>query len=85
MIPPMMSSGKIADKTENTKFVIPAEKLCNRVSENKLRISGKDLGVTISLGVGTYPADGKTPAEIIDYADSKLYSAKENGRNRVGK
>ena len=38
---------------------------------------------TITLGVATYPQDGKKVDEVIRSADRALYSAKEEGRNRV--
>lgn len=62
-----------------------AQKICERVANNKYKLSNDKEGhVTISLGVATYPHDGSTPSEIIEAADKRLYSAKNNGRNRVG-
>jgi diguanylate cyclase (GGDEF)-like protein len=39
--------------------------------------------VTVSIGVATAPADGKTPAELVGRADDALYRSKEGGRDRV--
>ena len=41
------------------------------------------IRITISGGVATYPQDGQTLMDLIAAADSGLYHAKENGRNRV--
>ena len=45
----------------------------------------KNLGgpVTASIGVATYPADGRTAAEILLAADRACFVAKRNGRDRV--
>lgn len=62
-----------------------AEKICQRVSSNKFKLPGdKEVKVTISLGVATFPHDGQTPSELIEAADKRLYHAKSNGRNQVG-
>ncbi len=37
--------------------------------------------LTASLGVSTYPEDGKTPAELLSFADKTLYQAKHSGKN----
>lgn len=39
--------------------------------------------VTISIGVATFPTDSEDPIELIEMADSALYRAKREGRNRV--
>lgn len=75
----------ILPNTGKTEAISTAEKLCRKIEENKLKLNGKEIGVTISLGVSTFPKNGDTPAQIIEHADAKLYSAKNNGRNQVGK
>ncbi len=39
--------------------------------------------VTISVGMATFPIDSNDPIELIEMADSALYRAKREGRNRV--
>lgn len=39
--------------------------------------------ITISVGVATFPDDADNLIELIDKADSALYSAKNSGRNKV--
>lgn len=40
--------------------------------------------VTASIGVACFPEHGRTVAELVGAADSALYLAKNEGRNRVG-
>ncbi|MBQ9244966.1 diguanylate cyclase [bacterium] len=62
-----------------------ANKLCKAISSQEFELSPElSVNITISLGVSTFPEDGKTAAELIEYADKCLYKAKETGRNRVG-
>lgn len=39
--------------------------------------------VTISIGVASFPGDSSDPIELVEMADSALYRAKREGRNRV--
>ena len=39
--------------------------------------------ITISIGVATFPKDSSDPIELVEMADSALYHAKRQGRNRV--
>ncbi len=39
--------------------------------------------ITISMGVPTFPEDGRTDDELLQKADAALYAAKKKGRNRV--
>ena len=62
-----------------------AQKICSTIAEKKFQLTPElQCNVTISLGVATYPENGKTPTELIEYADQQLYKAKGNGRNQVG-
>ncbi len=44
---------------------------------------GASVGMTVSLGVATYPDAGGTQADLLRSADRALYQAKRLGRNRV--
>lgn len=62
-----------------------AQKICSTIAEKKFQLSPElQCHVTISLGVATYPENGTTPTDLIEYADKQLYKAKGNGRNQVG-
>ncbi len=74
----------ILPNTNKDEAVITAEKICQFIAEKPFKLANyQESKVTISLGVATFPQDGETPAELIEYADKCLYQAKENGRNQV--
>src|SRR5437660_1946743 len=39
--------------------------------------------ITISIGVASFPEDGRDPIQLVEMADSALYRAKRNGRNQI--
>jgi predicted signal transduction protein with EAL and GGDEF domain len=41
------------------------------------------MHITISIGVSSFPQDARDPVELIELADTALYHAKQQGRNRV--
>lgn len=45
--------------------------------------NGQTACVTVSMGVATYPEDGLNSASLVQSADSAMYQAKRNGKNRV--
>ena len=75
----------ILKNADKKAALMVAQRLCNAVAGRIFKL-GENLEshVTISLGVSTYPDDGSTPTELIEYSDRGLYAAKENGRNQVG-
>lgn len=60
-----------------------AEEIRQKCAEIIIQHEGKDLSVTISLGVATYPDHGEEGEEIMIKADKALYKSKSTGRNRV--
>ncbi len=61
-----------------------AEKVRISIADEPFELGGEDwFDVTASIGVATYPHDGKTIKELVKAADSALYRAKAAGGNRV--
>ena len=69
-------------ETNKEVAYILAERLRRRYSQIKL---DNLLGLTISLGISSYPEDGKDMETLIKNADTAMYAAKQNGRNKVVK
>ena len=46
------------------------------------RIDGHDLHVGVSIGISIYPDDGLDAPSLLKSADTAMYYAKDNGRNR---
>lgn len=44
-------------------------------------IPGRDITVSLSIGMAVFPDDGREPDELIASADRSLYSVKNSGRN----
>lgn len=58
-----------------------ALEICDRLrKEVALKSSPK---FSISMGIATYPYDGRSFTELLEIADKGLYVAKANGKNRV--
>lgn len=58
-----------------------ALEICDRIRLEIDRTSAPKC--TISMGISSYPFDGKSVQTLIESADKSLYKAKENGKNRV--
>ncbi len=66
---------------------VGARSLAERIRSELARLvfttdQGK-LQVTCSLGIATFPDDGREKAEVVERADQALYAAKHGGRNRA--
>lgn len=64
---------------------VQAARLADRVIESfglPFTVAGQEVFLTASLGIALYPSDGKTPGELMQAADTALYSAKQAGRER---
>ena len=59
--------------------------IAKRIHANfdKVNLPGREVRVTTSIGVATYPIDATTKDELIKAADTNLYKAKQRGRNTI--
>ncbi len=61
-----------------------SRQLLQRISDARfLSGEGLSLSVTASLGLATFPQDGHTLHDLIRSADTMMYAAKDQGRNRL--
>lgn len=58
-----------------------ALEICERI-KNEIAIKSSPK-FSISMGIASYPYDGRTFTELVELADKGLYHSKEQGRNRV--
>jgi len=59
-----------------------AERIRNDVAALVIDSDKGRFQVTMSIGVSSFPVDGRDRASLIEHADMALYHAKETGRNR---
>ena len=60
-----------------------AKRIQKSLKENNLTIEDKELIVTLSMGISMLTDENETFEQLIHKADKAMYTAKENGRNRI--
>ncbi|MCH7890044.1 MAG: diguanylate cyclase [Gemmatimonadetes bacterium] len=60
-----------------------ADRVCRAIAELELSPSPSKNGVTMSLGVASYPVDAVAPEALIRCADRAMYTAKAKGKNQT--
>jgi len=61
----------------------PANRIRTTIENFDFRINGERVQITVSLGVASYPAQARSKAELVAFADTALYYSKQSGRNRA--
>ncbi len=73
---------------EMAQAIIAAERIRDSIEEQEFSVirQGRPSAthhVTMSIGISSFPDDSSDPIELVEMADSALYRAKREGRNRV--
>lgn len=69
--------------TGNINGLILGERIRNAVEQKKIDINGKQLGLSISGGLASFPMHADNYEDLLNYADSALYRAKGAGKNNI--
>ena len=73
----------ILPRTDEEQAAIAAEKMRQTIQNQIFNLEGKEIKVTMSFGVAGLMNSTDTLDDLIRYADTAMYSAKQTGRNRV--
>ncbi len=74
----------ILPEADTSKAREVAERIRKRIEKFKMRVRpGKDIYITVSIGISTFPGGGKSSRELLNNADHALYAAKLQGKNKV--
>ncbi|MEJ7848490.1 MAG: GGDEF domain-containing protein [Pyrinomonadaceae bacterium] len=73
---------------EITQAIVAAERIRTEIESHPFSIIRQGRAtethhITISIGISSFPGDSTDPIELVEMADSALYRAKREGRNRV--
>ena len=73
----------ILNKVNNAESAaLVAEKIRAALSEVFV-VDGSTLSVSASIGIASYPENGKEPLDLVQSADHAMYQAKNNGGDKV--
>jgi diguanylate cyclase (GGDEF)-like protein len=73
----------IFPETATDQALLVADRLRRRIASRLYSVPGLShpLGVTVSIGLASYPDDALTKRALIERADQALYQAKRSGKN----
>ena len=72
----------LADSSPFTKRIARLERFKQSVAE-PLMLDGQELVVSCSMGLCCFPEDGRDVGTLLRNADTAMYQAKHQGRNRI--
>ena len=70
-------------KTDQNGALSVAEKICRHIELSLLVVAGRQIPITVSMGLSSYSNTDQTFDDMLKRADRGLYQAKHAGRNRV--
>ncbi len=76
----------ILGQTQKEQALDIAQRLRKTIADHPFpRVSphGKNIHITVSIGLAAFPQDASTPEELITQADKAMYIAKFSGKNKI--
>lgn len=75
--------GIILPQTDKKGAVLFAKRLLNEINTSILSTSGLIFGLSVSIGVQSFPQDGDTTNTILSNSEKALYKSKTLGHNKI--
>jgi len=75
----------LLSETAATRGIEVAQRILKAVAATPLEFEGRRIETSVSIGLASYPENGRSIDAIQGRADRAMYLAKEQGRNRVVK
>lgn len=72
-----------APNTSKDMAFLIAQRILKSVRGSAIRAYDEKVEMTLSIGIASYPADAKSPEDLIGKADWALYQAKRLGKDRA--
>jgi diguanylate cyclase (GGDEF)-like protein len=72
----------LTPETDSSRSAKIAERIRTQVEKYRMNVNGREVGITISAGVVSYPAHASGISELIKNADEAMYNAKKCGKNQ---
>jgi len=69
--------------SDNISSYIFAERLRQKIAKLEFSCTDKELKVTVSGGIASFPFNSSNPEDLVEMADSAMYLAKGAGKNRI--
>jgi len=76
---PVSSSTDGSDFSDGTSAAAFAERICREIEA----LSVSSSRVSVSIGIASFPLNGKTPDDLVRSADEAMYRVKTVGKNRI--
>lgn len=73
----------VLPESARAKALLFAEKMREMIADHPFRFDGRQMAITVSVGVVEMSGEMTEPDQFIQAADTRLYTAKGTGRNRV--
>jgi diguanylate cyclase (GGDEF)-like protein len=72
----------LAPETDSDSAWKIAERVRAQVKQYRRILEGEEVGITLSVGIVSYPAHASMISELLRRADEAMYSAKRSGKDR---
>lgn len=69
--------------TNKMNALVKADRIRQKIEEQKFEYEGHRFRVTVSGGIASYPLDAQLGQELIECSDKAMYRAKAGGKNRI--